>query len=90
MRLPVDRDAPEYKMDCKKRGLAYIFNHEIFDEDTALEPRLGTRTDCDNLEQTLKHLSFDVVVCNDLSYDEIQEKVEKCKYSVVYGILNLM
>lgn len=75
-------------MDCKKRGLAYIFNHEIFDD--ALEPRLGTRTDCENLEQTLKHLSFDVVVCNDLSYDEIQEKVEKCEYSVVHGILNLI
>lgn len=90
VRLPVDRDAPEYNMGFKKRGLTCIFNHEIFDEDTALEPRLGTRSDCHNLEQTLKNLSFDVVVFHDLSYDEIQEKVEKCKYSVVYGILYLI
>lgn len=88
VRLPVDRNAPEYKMEFKKRGLAYIFNHEIFHEDTALEPRLGTRNDCHNLEETLKNLSFDVVVFDDLSYDEIQEKVEKCEYS--YGILNLI
>lgn len=79
VRLPVERDALEYKMTHEKRGLAYIFNHENFDDDLSLKPRIGTDADCQNLKRTLEHLSFQVVVCKDLSYDEIIEEIEKSK-----------
>lgn len=79
VRLPVDRDALAYKMTHEKRGLAYIFNHENFNDELSLIPRTGTDADCQNLKRTLEHLSFQVVVCKDLTYDEIIEEIEKSK-----------
>lgn len=74
-RMSVNQFACEYNMKHKNRGLAIIFNHENFE--LSLDPRNGTDFDCDNLQQTLKRLSFDVAVYKDLRYIEIREKLEE-------------
>lgn len=52
-----------FKMDHKNRGLALIFNHEVF-IDTGLGTRRGTQVDCDRLQKTFTALNFDVRITN--------------------------
>lgn len=62
-----------YKMDHKKRGIALIFNHEVFDCNS---PRKGTNVDRDRLTKTLESLAFDVKI------------FENEAISVIKGVLN--
>lgn len=70
-KMPVSKYATHYKMDHKKRGLAYIFNHELF-ECGGLKARTGTNEDCKNLKESLVWLGFDVHVFKDLNYSDIE------------------
>ncbi|XP_011196296.2 caspase, partial [Zeugodacus cucurbitae] len=72
--MSIDRDAVEYNMRHKNRGLALIFNHENFDVPT-LEPRTGTNVDCENLTQVLKKLDFDVNVFKDCRLNELKQQL---------------
>ncbi|XP_055299281.1 caspase-1-like [Sitodiplosis mosellana] len=63
-----------YKMNHKKRGLALIFNHEVFDCNT---PRKGTRADRDNLHKTLEALDFDVEIFENESISDIKGILEE-------------
>ncbi|XP_046814825.1 caspase-1-like isoform X2 [Vespa crabro] len=58
---PTERYASHYKMDHPKRGIAIIFNHELFSI-SHLKIRNGTNTDCENLKETLESLGFTVQV----------------------------
>lgn len=75
-RMPVPKYASHYKMDHKKRGLAYIFNHEVF-ECGGLKARTGTNEDCKNLKECLMWLGFDVHVFKDLNYTDIEFQVRQ-------------
>lgn len=68
--MPVAKLASEYNMSHPKRGLAFIFNNEIF-ENSELRKRTGTDVDCENLRKRLVKLNFDVKVHKDLKYSEI-------------------
>ncbi|XP_011196246.2 caspase-like [Zeugodacus cucurbitae] len=72
--MATDRDAVEYNMRHKNRGLALIFNHETFDVRT-IEPRTGTNVDCENLTKVLKKLDFDVNVFNDCRLNELKQQL---------------
>lgn len=86
--LPVDRNAVEYNMEHRKRGLAVIFNQENFDDEIILKPRFGTDADCRNLKSALEELSFEVEVFKDLSCSGIQKEVEKCEHCSESGTKN--
>lgn len=73
-----DRNATCYKMDNEKRGLAIIFNHDIF-KIPGLKSRSGTHVDCKNLEERLKKLHFEVSVYHDLDRLDILEKLDECR-----------
>ncbi|XP_018567794.1 caspase-1 [Anoplophora glabripennis] len=73
-RMPVPKYATHYKMDHRKRGIAYIFNHEVF-LCGGLKSRSGTNEDCKNLKDCLVNLGFDVQVFKDLNYTDIEYHV---------------
>ncbi|XP_060520226.1 caspase-1-like [Cylas formicarius] len=75
-RMPVPKYATHYKMDHPKRGLALIFNHEIF-ECGGLKARSGTNEDCANLKTCLSVLGFDVQVFKDLNYLDLEYHVKQ-------------
>lgn len=72
----IDKDADVYNMNHYKRGSAIIFNHYQFDN-KMLESREGTDKDVTALEETLRLLQFDVVVCNDYTYSQIYDKLQE-------------
>lgn len=75
-KMPVAKYSTHYKMNHKKRGLAYIFNHEFFEVGN-LKPRGGTNEDCRNLKECLIALGFDVHVFKDLHYSDIDFHIRK-------------
>ncbi|XP_023022611.1 caspase-1 [Leptinotarsa decemlineata] len=75
-RMPVPKYATHYRMDHPKRGLALIFNHEVF-ECGGLKPRSGTNEDCKNLKECLVKLGFDVQVFKDLNYTDIEFQIKQ-------------
>ncbi|XP_076264433.1 caspase-1-like isoform X2 [Rhynchophorus ferrugineus] len=74
-RMPVSKDAPYYNMAHPRRGIAIIFNHEIF-EYGSLKPRSGTMEDANKLQACLKNLDFDVFMYKDLKKDDIEKIIE--------------
>ncbi|CAG9840279.1 unnamed protein product [Diabrotica balteata] len=75
-RMPVHKYSSHYNMEHPKRGLALIFNHEIF-ECGNLKPRNGTNEDCKNLKECLIALGFDVHVFKDLNYRDIEQHIRE-------------
>ncbi|XP_038215425.1 caspase-1-like [Zerene cesonia] len=75
-RMPVDRNAPFYKMNHKHRGMAIIFNHEHFDIHS-LKSRTGTNVDSDNLSRVLKGLGFRVTVLNNLKSEDVNRYLQQ-------------
>ncbi|KAJ8976877.1 hypothetical protein NQ317_001201 [Molorchus minor] len=73
-RMPVPKYATHYKMDHRKRGHAFIFNHEIF-ECGGLKSRAGTNEDCKNLKDSLIALGFEVQVFKDLNYADVEQQI---------------
>lgn len=74
-RMPVERNAPYYNMKHKKRGMAIIFNHEIFNIHS-LKPRTGTNVDSNNLLKVLQGLGFAVTVVNNRTSSEVLNYVQ--------------
>lgn len=77
-RMPTERNAMEYNMNHKRRGLALIFNHEFFDI-PSLESRKGTNADCEKLKKAFKKLDFEVTDHKDCKLRELLEWIEKGK-----------
>lgn len=77
-RMPTERNAMEYNMSHKKRGLALIFNHEFFDI-PSLECRKGTNIDCEKLKKTFKSLDFEVSTYKDCKLREFLGHIDKGK-----------
>lgn len=75
--MPVHRDSEIYNMGHHHRGKAVIFNHENFHPSLDLGRRHGTERDKVNLKATLTALGFDVVVFDDLTFQEVRTEVEK-------------
>jgi caspase-like apoptosis-related cysteine protease len=72
--MSVDKEAPFYNMNHKRRGIAIIFNHEEFDN----HPRgNGTNVDLDSLENTLIGLGFEAKVYHDLDFENIMKIVDE-------------
>lgn len=63
-------------MDHEKRGMALIFNHEIFDCNS---PRRGTHIDCDRLSRTFESLDFDVKIFENETISEIKGILDESK-----------
>ncbi|GAB6023667.1 hypothetical protein CHUAL_008432 [Chamberlinius hualienensis] len=61
----------------KKRGLALIFNHKVYEKDLGMEPRDGTEFDSLNLQKVFKQLGFTVKVYDDLTLTQIKEELAK-------------
>lgn len=69
----------DYDMYHTKRGVAFIFNHEKFD-DSNLGRRYGTEVDAENLKKTFENLGFEVRLFNDQSVLEMRDILRKCEY----------
>lgn len=67
-------------MDHKNRGLALIFNHEVF-VDTGLGTRRGTQVDCERLQKTFTALNFDVRITNNPTELEIRSILKKGNFT---------
>lgn len=65
-----------YNVSHLNRGMAIIFNHEIFD-DKNLDPRKGTNLDRDTLCDTLSKLQFLVKVFNNYRVAQIKKEIER-------------
>ncbi|XP_052899156.1 caspase-1-like [Anopheles moucheti] len=63
-------DDAHYDMRHEQRGVAVIFNQMHFFHQTT---RKGTDVDCDNMQQVLSDLQFEVRVHKDLMVNEIME-----------------
>lgn len=81
--MPTERNAEEYNMNHKKRGLALIFNHEFFDI-PSLENRKGTNVDCEKLKKTFKSLDFEVSTYKDCKLREFLDHIDKGKRITCY------
>lgn len=64
-------------MNHPHQGTALIFNHEVF-KVTGLRNRAGTQKDCQDLEELLKQMGFDVHVFKDVDHCELITHVETC------------
>lgn len=71
----IHRDAVEYPMDNpnRERGVALIFNHELFNRE---KKRDGTQHDVTRLQNTFQNLGFQVRCFNDLRCSAIMEQLE--------------
>lgn len=72
--MSTERNATHYNMHHKNRGIAIIFNHQVF-EVGGLRPRHGTNLDAECLEKRLTKLGFDVTVHQDLEYEKLRQHV---------------
>lgn len=63
-----------YDMTNKKRGIALILNHHEF---KLMRPRNGTHVDEARLRNTFERLDFQIIVENDLKYDDVKKKLDK-------------
>jgi caspase-like apoptosis-related cysteine protease len=79
---PVDRDSPVYNMKHRRRGIAYIFNHERFDSSLKLEVRAGSSTDVFNLQLALSHLGFQVFCFKDNGICQIRDIIKQRNFLV--------
>lgn len=86
-RMSVDRSAVEYNMNYKKRGLALIFNHELFDIPN-LTKRQGTNIDCEKLEKTFENLGFEVTSHKDCKLGQLLDHISNGMFIYIY-IFNL-
>jgi Caspase domain len=77
-------DAEFYDMSHLRRGKAYIFNHEKFDNSQRMDKlnrRYGTAKDRDRLAKILTDLLFEVTCFNDLTATCVKEELCLCKFS---------
>ncbi|XP_063602955.1 caspase-1-like [Penaeus indicus] len=72
-RVSTDRDAACYNMSHKQRGHCVIFNHRHFDKQAE---RNGTDRDRDEAQTLFTNLGFQVTVHNDLTVEEVEEKLK--------------
>ncbi|XP_057366928.1 caspase-1-like isoform X2 [Daphnia carinata] len=75
--IPVDRDARVYNMQHKRRGKAYIFNHDLFDASLNLSERVGSKTDVSNLERVLSQLDFEVSCFHNYGITSVNRKIKQ-------------
>ncbi|GLH03852.1 Caspase [Gryllus bimaculatus] len=71
-----DANSNYYNMSHRRRGTAVIFNHYYFSIN-GFKARVGTNVDRDKLKEALKHLGFDVKVYNDLTCNDLMQKVRE-------------
>lgn len=83
--LPANNLHFEYNMTHRRRGVAMIFNHEVF-VDPMKAKRLGTNIDCERLTRVLASYSFDLRTFNDLTKQEIMEEL---KAGELYPMMNV-
>lgn len=88
-KMVTQRNATHYSMDHKYRGKVIIFNHEHF-RVAGLKSRSGTQNDCNNIYLTMKGLGFDVTVCQDLDYQEINATVIEGKLKILFATKKML
>uniref|UniRef100_A0A8C5U2M9 Caspase-6 n=1 Tax=Malurus cyaneus samueli TaxID=2593467 RepID=A0A8C5U2M9_9PASS len=64
-------------MSHPRRGVALIFNHELFNWRLTLPHRNGTMADRDNLKHSLTDLGFEVRPFDNLKADEVLQKIHE-------------
>ncbi|NXS80936.1 CASP6 protein, partial [Erpornis zantholeuca] len=69
--------AVEYKMNHQKRGVAFIFNHEHFSWRLMMIDRRGTMADRNNLKRCLTDLGFEVRLFDDLTANDVRQKISE-------------
>lgn len=80
---PVETVTPQcfsklcYDMRHKNRGIAMIFNHRKFESFMGLKERFGTDQDRDRLAKSLSGIGFEVLIFNDLKYEQVLKELEK-------------
>lgn len=86
LKLPQTKLHFMYDMDNKNRGIALVFNHEHFYENAR---RLGTEKDRDRLKVSLERFGFEVRVFNDLTFDKMEEELDKglCHFNLSFDKL---
>jgi hypothetical protein len=76
-----------YSMQRTERGLVIIFNHESYDKidgKTAERRRHGTSEDVERLKSTFHGLGFNVVVKQDLTYQQITAYISEGTSVITY------
>ncbi|XP_046816165.1 caspase-1-like [Vespa crabro] len=68
VQIDVDRNAENYNMYHKRRGVALIFNNVYY---TKMSIRKGSEKDCKDLAQSLQNLDFEVRIYEDPTLETI-------------------
>ncbi|XP_074089748.1 caspase-7 [Macrotis lagotis] len=67
----------QYNMDYKKIGKCIIINNKQFEERTGMGTRTGTDIDAGRLSKCFQNLGFDMLVCNNLSCENMKSLLKK-------------
>lgn len=82
--MPALKNAIEYNMNHKKRGLALMFNHENFKNAEKLPKRFGAEKDLEAVNVAFGGLGFEVISYCDSTVREIMERTQEGKYIHIY------
>lgn len=75
-------------MKHRRRGKAYIFNHECFDPSLGLSRRVGSSTDVSNLQIALYGLGFQVFGFNDLGVCDVRRIIQQRNFCLHFFVLH--
>lgn len=75
-------------MKHRRRGKAYIFNHECFDPSLGLSRRFGSSTDVSNLQIALYGLGFQVFGFNDLGVCDVRKIIQERNFGLHFLVLH--
>ncbi|XP_046391987.1 caspase-1-like isoform X2 [Ischnura elegans] len=73
--MVAELDAENYNMSHERRGYFLILNHDKFDCPNMDRP--GSEVDVNELKTTAAALGFEPIICNNLTYQEISETINK-------------
>jgi hypothetical protein len=70
---------PKYKMDHDKRGIALVINMRSYDAPNPFElrERVWSEPDVEILKKTLNYLEFQVVLCQNLTKNELEQVMKE-------------
>lgn len=75
-------------MKHRRRGKAYIFNHECFDPSLGLSRRVGSSTDVSNLQIALHGLGFQVFYVNDRGVCDVRKIIQERNFGFHFFVLH--
>ena len=72
-----DKVVEKYDMDHDKRGIALLINIRSYDAPNQHKERVWSERDVEILKKTLNYLEFQVVLCHNLTKNELEQVMQE-------------